>query len=62
MQSHLKGANDLERCGHAEQYIKEVDWEQSKEKHSIVIEGNRATVSDSAPSLAPVIGIMTRRS
>lgn len=29
----------------AEQYIKEVDWEQLKKRHSIVIEGNRATVS-----------------
>jgi hypothetical protein len=28
----------------AEQYIKEVDWEQLGKKHSIVIEGYRATV------------------
>jgi hypothetical protein len=29
----------------AEQYIKQVDWEQLEKKHSIVIDGNRATVS-----------------
>jgi hypothetical protein len=29
----------------AEQNLKEVDWEQLGKKHSIVIEGNRATVS-----------------
>jgi hypothetical protein len=28
-----------------EQYIKKVDWEQLEKKHSIVIEGNKATVS-----------------
>lgn len=29
----------------AEQHLKEVDWEQLEKKHSITIEGNRATVS-----------------
>ncbi len=29
----------------AEHYIKEVDWEQLRRKHTIVIEGNRATVT-----------------
>ena len=28
-----------------EKYIKAVDWEQLEKKHSIVIDGNRATVS-----------------
>jgi hypothetical protein len=30
---------------HAEQFLNTVDWEQLEKKHSIVIEGNRATVS-----------------
>jgi len=29
----------------AEKYISQVDWEQLERKHSIVIDGNRATVS-----------------
>jgi hypothetical protein len=28
-----------------EQYLKKVDWEQLEKKHSIVIEGHRATVA-----------------
>jgi hypothetical protein len=36
--------SNLKEVG-AEQYIKEVDWEQLEKNHKIVIEGDKATVS-----------------